>query len=366
MHQVDAQLLCHRIHDGDKDVHGGVGVHEAAGDQEDHVDDQQENDLVACDVQQQALGSLRNAMDGADVSKQSGRTDDQHNAAGGLAGVNQQFAHVLPLDLAIDEHTHEQAVNHGHGSGLRRGEDAAVDAAQDDDRHQEAPESRTEGSGTLAPGGALTGSGQALLTDLQHNDDDQSQAHHDAGEDAAHEHITNGDAGDGGVHNESDGGRDNDGDGGSRCHHGGGKGSGEAAAVDHGGDQNDAQSSHGSRAGTGNRAEEASHDNADDCNTAAAMAHAVINEVDQTGRNAGLGHDVAGQHEERNGQQQELGHAVIDVGRNNSERVVCIKHCQNGRGTQADCNRNVQQQHDEEGAEQNQVNHCSLPPLLRS
>ena len=69
MHQINAQLLSHRIHDGDEDVHGGVGVHEAAGDQEDHVDDQQEHDLVACDVQQQALGSLRNAMDGADVSK---------------------------------------------------------------------------------------------------------------------------------------------------------------------------------------------------------------------------------------------------------------------------------------------------------
>ena len=305
-------------------------------------------------------------MDGADVSKQSGRTDDQHDAAGGLAGVNQQFAHVLPLDLAIDEHTHEQAVNHGHGSGLRRGEDAAVDAAQDDDRHQEAPESRTEGSGTLAPGGALTGCLQALLADLQHDDDDQSQAHHDAGEDAAHEHITHGDAGDGGVHNEGDGGRDNDGDGGSRCHHGGGKGSGEAAAVDHGGDQDDAQCSHGSRAGTGNRAEEASHDNADDCNTAAAMAHAVINEVDQTGRNTGLGHDVAGQHEERNGQQQELGHAVIDVGRDDGEGVVCVKHCQNGGAAQADGNGDIQQQHDKEGAEKDQVNHRSFPPLLRS
>ena len=305
-------------------------------------------------------------MDGADIGKQRGSADDQHDTAGGLAGVNQQLAHILPLDLAVDEHADKQAIHHGHGSCLGGGEDTAVDTAQNDDRHQEAPESRTEGSGTLAPGSPLTGSLQTALADFQHDDDDQSQTHHDAGENTAHEHITNGNAGNGGIHNEGNRGRDNDGDGRSRCHHGRGKGSGESAAVDHGRDQNDAQSSHGSRAGTGNRAEEAGHDNADDCDAAAAMAHAVINEVDQTGGNTGLGHDVAGQHEERNGQQQELGHAVIDVGRNNSERIVCVNHCQNGRGTQADCDRNVQQQHDEEGAEQNQVNHCSLPPLLRS
>ena len=156
------------------------------------------------------------------------------------------------------------------------------------------------------------------------------------------------------------------GDGGSRCHHGGGKGSGEAAAVDHGGDQDDAQCSHGSRTGTGDGAEEASHDNAHDGDAAAAVAHAVVNEVDQTGGDACLCHDVAGQNKERNGQQQELGHAVIDVGRDNGEGVVRIDHGQNGGTAQADGNGDIQQQHDKEGAEKDQVNHRSFPPLLRS
>ena len=41
---------------------------------------------------------------------------------------------VLYTNTPIDE-----AVHDAHGRGLGRGEDAAVDAAEDDDGHQEAP-----------------------------------------------------------------------------------------------------------------------------------------------------------------------------------------------------------------------------------
>ncbi len=101
------------VHDGDKDVHGGVGVHEAACNQEDHVDDQQEDVLVAGDLQQQSLGRLRNAEHRAHIGEQGGRADDQHDAAGGLAGVDQNIDHILHLDLTIDEDADHQTVYHG-------------------------------------------------------------------------------------------------------------------------------------------------------------------------------------------------------------------------------------------------------------
>ena len=47
---INAQLGRHRLHDGDEDVHVGVGVHEAAGDQEDHIYDQKEGKLVMCNA----------------------------------------------------------------------------------------------------------------------------------------------------------------------------------------------------------------------------------------------------------------------------------------------------------------------------
>ena len=301
-------------------------------------------------------------MHGADIGEQGGSADDEHDAAGGLGGIHQQIIQVTELDLAIDEQTDDQAVHHGDSSSLSGSEEAAVDAAQDDDGHQEAPEGSAERLPAGTPAGLLTGSGQALLTNLDHDDHHQGQAHHDAGDDAAHEHIAHGDAGDGGVHHECDRGRDDDGDGRSAGHHGRGERSGEAAAVDHGGDQDNAQSSHSGRAGTGDGAEEAGNHHAHDGDAAAAVSDAVINELNQTGGNTGLGHDVAGEDEERDGQKQELCHAVIDVGRNNGELIAGIQHGENGGHTQADADGDVQKQHHKEGAKQNKVNHQSFPP----
>ena len=367
MHQVDPQLLGHGVHDGDEDVHGGVGVHKAAGDQEDDVDDDQEDVLVPGHRQQHRLGGLGDAVDRADVGKQGGGADDEHDAAGGLAGVHQKIVQILDLDLAVDEQAHDQAVHHGDGRRLSGGEDAAIDAAQDDDGHQKAPEGGAEGLPPLAPGGPLPGGGQALAPDLDHDDDHQGQAHHDAGEDAAHEHVAHGHAGDGGVDHEGDGGRNDDGDGRGRCHHGRGEGGGEAAAVDHGGNQDDAQGRHRGGTGAGDGAEEAGHHHADDGDAAPPVADAVVNELDQTGGDAGLGHDVAGEHEERNGQQQELGHAVVHIGGHHGQLVAGEQHGEHGAHAQAHTDGDVQKQHHEEAAKQDQINHCRppLPPSSR-
>ena len=196
-----------------------------------------------------------------------------------------------------------------------------------------------------------------LLPDLDPDDDDQGQTHHDAGDDTGHEHVAHAHAGDGGVDHEGDGGRDDDGDGRGRRHQGRGEGGGEAAGVDHGGDQDDAQSRHGGRAGAGDGAEEHGHDDADDGDAALLVAHAVVNKADQALGDARLGHHVAGDDKEGDGQQQELGHAVVDIGGDDGELVVAEEHGKHGGEAQAHRDGGVEKQQDEEAAEQNKVDH---------
>ena len=45
-HQVISQRLADRQHNGNKYVHGGVGINKASRDQEDHIHDQKENELI--------------------------------------------------------------------------------------------------------------------------------------------------------------------------------------------------------------------------------------------------------------------------------------------------------------------------------
>ena len=98
---------------------------------------------------------------------------------------------------------------------------------------------------------------------------------------------------------------------------------------------------------------------------AAPMADAVISKRHQTAGDARLGHDVAGQNKERNSQQQELCHAAVHVGRDDRQGGTAEEQGENGRHTQADGNGDIQQQHHEETAEQDQVNHTvSLPPSV--
>ena len=81
------------------------------------------------------------------------------------------------------------------------------------------------------------------------------------------------------------------------------------------------------------------------------MPDAVVNKGNQTLGDAGLGHDVAGEHKEGNRQEQELCHAGEEVCRDNGHFVPRIKHGQNGGQAQADRNGGVQKQENEEGTE---------------
>lgn len=51
------------------------------------------------------------------------------------------FKHIAEGNFAVDDHTYKETVYNGYGCCFCWCEDTAVDTAQNDDRHQESPES---------------------------------------------------------------------------------------------------------------------------------------------------------------------------------------------------------------------------------
>ncbi len=274
---------------------------------------------------------------------------------------------LLQLYLPVNEDAHEESVYHGHCRRLCRCKYAAVDTAQDNHRHQKAPKGVLKGRPALCSTGSLLRGLNVLSSGLDHNHHDQRHTHENTGHNAGHEHICNGHAGDGGIDHEGNAGRDDDGDGAGCGHQRRSKGRTEAALLNHGRNQYCTESCHRRRAGAGDGAEEAGHNDADNGQTASSMPHAGVDEANQPAGNAGLRHDVSGQHKKRNGQQQELADAGIHVCGHNGQTGAGIQDGTNRRKSQTDADGNAHEQEDKEGQKKNRTDHhlSSLPQLSR-
>ena len=305
MDGINAQLHRNGGKQRGEDVQGGGGVQEAAGDQQHHVDDDEEDNRVAVgNGEHEVLNGQIQSCTGQDIAEQGGAHGDEHNRGGGGTGVDEDVLHLLPVDLAIDEHAHDQAIEHGDSGGLGGGEDAAIDTAQDDHGHQQAPEGILEGLQPFLAGG-LGLHRQVGLAAHEQGGHDQAQAHQQAGDDAGLEQVGDGGVSDGAVHHEGDGRGNDHADGAAGGHQSAGKGRGIARLLQSG-DHNQAQGRHGGRTGAGDGREEAGHHHADHGHAAADVAQALFRQVDEAAGDTGLLHHVAGEDEERDRQQDEL------------------------------------------------------------
>ncbi len=217
-HHIVTQCLTYRQHDWDENVHRRVCVNEAACDQEDHIHDQQEGELVMRNAAQQVGSRLRNTELGTYEGEQRRTGHNEHDAACGLSGLHQKSAKILKAYFLINKNTDKQTIYDGHRRCLGRGKDTAVNAAQDDDRHQQSPECILECIPAFFSAGALLAGLHIVLAGLDHNHNDQGYTHQDSRNDSCREHICDGNAGDGGIDNECDARRDDDGNGAGRCH----------------------------------------------------------------------------------------------------------------------------------------------------
>ena len=184
MDQIQTQAVGDGQQDGQHQGEDSAGLHDHAQNQQQNIDDQQDDGGIAADAQDHVGHLAGDALHGHDVSKQGGGADDEQGVGGGDGGVLQALAEGLPVQGPVQKQGDEQGVDHRDGGGLRGGEPAAHEAAQDDDRGDEGG----DGAQELA-NQRLEAEGVALI--LAHDGeaqdhDHQQQAHEHAGDHAAH------------------------------------------------------------------------------------------------------------------------------------------------------------------------------------
>ena len=299
-HNDDAEVqrrYAHARHDGQQDGHedndGRQRFHERADDEQEHVDEHQDDDLVLGEAQDGPGHSAGHVFDGHDVPEQ-GRHGHQHdNDGGSLAGLNARVDKALEIHFLIQEQAHDQTVEGGDGRGFGRGHDAAVDAAEHDDRNHERPlgvPSRVHEGPCIAD---LFLTAPPLLAGIPIAVAHKHDAHHDAGHDTAHEQVADGDLRGNAVHHKGVARGDHD------AHATGGRNEGcgkilVVTALHHRGDGERADGRHGGGAGTGDRAEEAGYDDTHIRNAAFSVTDTGVNETDQARGNSRLRHDISG------------------------------------------------------------------------
>ena len=263
MHQIDAQGICHRYEQRSEDVQRRRGIQKASCDQKDNVDNDKENDRASSRhlLERRADGHIQ-SRPGQYVGEQAGRRRDEHDRRRSGDGVQKQGIKLLYPDLLIDEDPYEQSVDDGHGRRLCGGKDPSVDAAQDDNRHQQSPKGVPE----CVPAFLSGGFGQSLQLAFaahQKRRNHQPQAHQKPRKDSGQEQGSDGGVRDGTVHHKGDGGRDDHSDG-SRSSHERRRESGLVSCLDHGRDHDESQRRHRRRTGAGDGCEETGDDDAHD------------------------------------------------------------------------------------------------------
>ena len=246
--------------------------------------------------------------------EQGGTCHDQHDTTGCLRRIYHQLPQILDLDIFINKYSHKQTIYNRHGSCLCRCKNTSVDTAKDDNRHQEAPECIFERIPSLFGTCFFLCRLDVVFSCLQHNNDHQSHTHQDTRNDTCGKHICDGYACDRRIYDKCDTRRNDDRDRTRSRHQCRGKRCGKSATLDHRRDQYHTQCGNGCRTGTGDCSEEAGYDNTHDRDTTSGVSHAGINETDQSFGNTGFCHDVTGQYEERDCQQQEFADTGIHVG----------------------------------------------------
>ena len=109
--------------EGQQHVVDGNGVEQHARDEEDHVDEQEQHDGVVGEGEQHGSAALHESHGAGDPRRRDlAQVDHEHDDGGGLHGFHEHVHKDGELvDGAVDEHAHEQAVEDGHGGGLRWG-----------------------------------------------------------------------------------------------------------------------------------------------------------------------------------------------------------------------------------------------------
>ena len=210
---------------------------------------------------------------------------------------------ILHAHIAVHKGADNNAIEHGNSGSFSRGEQAGINAAQNDDGHQQRPDTVFERLSNLLAADMLTAGVTPLFGDqvVDYND---HYRHQQTGSYAADEHFTDGSIGQSAVHNHGVAGGDDQTDGTGGGNHSSGKGF-IVAPLFHLRHHNSADSGSSSGGGTGDRAKEGGGQRCHVSKAAGHPAHQRCGHIGQALGNAAAGHHVTGKHEEGNCQQGE-------------------------------------------------------------
>src|SRR5690606_39263022 len=119
---------------------------EHADEEQQDVDQQQEDQRIVGDLAEQDRHLLGHLVDGEQIGEHGREGDDQHDDRRHDRRTAENGQQVLEGHFLVDEHADDQPVDHGHAGRLGGGEKAPIDAAENDDGHEQGQDRFAEGA----------------------------------------------------------------------------------------------------------------------------------------------------------------------------------------------------------------------------
>src|SRR5690606_37649810 len=138
------------------------------------------------------------------MRKQQGIHNNEHQHDRDLGGIDQDFGHLLEANVAVDEDRDEKGIDRRYRGRFGRGEQAAINAAQNNDNQQQAPDGITAGHRHFAQRRTWLA---WIVFDARDDidGDHEQQAKAQAGDHAGHEQGADRGFGGGAIHDHDDG-----------------------------------------------------------------------------------------------------------------------------------------------------------------
>ena len=121
---MHAELYHDRQENGRKDQNRRRHVHEGADDQEQHIDDEENDDLVIRQRQKRRADFLGNLLHRHDPCHAHGRGDQEHHDGRSDAALEQNLRQLLQLHFLVENDGQEKRIGHRDGCRFRGRENA--------------------------------------------------------------------------------------------------------------------------------------------------------------------------------------------------------------------------------------------------
>lgn len=351
VYRVDPHLHHRRRQDRSDEKDRGGAVHEHADDKQRHVDQQQFEPDGGVHRKKELRQTERDPFVRQNPAERVTGTDEQHDRPAVYGAVQENLGDLLPRDRFVDELRKDKGIQGRHRGCFRRSEIAGDDTAQDEHRQQQTGTGFPNRPHALFPCGLGEG-GIVVAFRVGVDQRGECESHQNAGKDSRDEEVSNRDFAYRSVYDEREA-RRNDGghrrgDGGEAC--------AEVRGVTlffQGGDHDRSDGRGGRDGGAGDRAEKGADHDVDDGEPAFDVPDKGLSQSDQSGRDAPVVHEVAGEDEEGEAHHQKGIHTTDDSLRNQQPGYVSPHgdDIGNRREDQDERDRYVHEKQDEKGDE---------------